>query len=67
MNSSGRKYKDRFGNVWSAQVESNRGKLARVSFTCGELRLVAVEGETTDRAEINAARLRNSSVTRSGW
>ncbi len=41
MNWSGRKYKDRFGDVWSVRVELTRGRRTHVAFTCSELRLVA--------------------------
>ncbi|UCG87630.1 MAG: hypothetical protein JSW71_03520 [Gemmatimonadota bacterium] len=58
MNWNGHKYEDRFGNVWSARVESQRGERTSVSFNCGELRLVASEEETGDHSDDTATRLK---------
>lgn len=51
MNWNGHTYKDRFGNEWSVQVESNKKRPTCVSFTCSEFRLIAVEDETPDQAD----------------
>ena len=58
MNWNGHEYEDRFGNVWSARVEPRDGKRTSVSFTCGELRLVASEEETGDDSDDTAKRLK---------
>ena len=46
--SNDQKYRDRFGHEWSMRVERKRGKPRRVTFTCGEFRLVATDDDSTD-------------------
>jgi hypothetical protein len=59
MNSNEHTYKDRFGNEWFVQVESDKKTPTSVSFTCNEFRLIAVEDETPDRETDPAARLKD--------
>ena len=58
MNWNEQKYEDRFGNAWSVEVESKRGKPKRVFFTCDEFLLVAVEDEVEEPADSNSARVK---------
>ena len=58
MNWNGHEYEDRFGNVWSARVDSQCGNTTSVSFHCGELCLVASEEETGDDSDDTAKRLK---------
>jgi hypothetical protein len=53
-------YKDRFGNEWSVKVESRRGKPTRASFTCNEMRLIAVEDDmAVDQSDLTATQLKD--------
>jgi hypothetical protein len=38
-------YTDRFGNDWAIRTERKRGAPKHVTFTCGDIRLVAAEEE----------------------
>jgi len=58
MNLDEQTYKDRFGNEWTIQMESKRGKPKRVSFTCDEFLLIAVEDETEEPAESVSERIK---------
>ena len=59
MNWNEQTYQDRFGNAWTVQMESKRGKPKRMSFTCDEFRLVAVEDETEEeRSDSNYERIK---------
>jgi hypothetical protein len=58
MNWDEQTYKDRFGNDWTIQMESTRGKPKRVSFTCDEFLLVAVEDETEAPTESTSERVK---------
>jgi hypothetical protein len=60
MSRSEQTYKDRFGNEWSLEVESRRGKPTRASFTCNGMRLIAPEGETAaDQMDLTATQLKD--------
>ena len=39
-------YTDRFGNEWSISTQRRRGTPRRLTFTCGEFRLIAAEDDT---------------------
>jgi hypothetical protein len=53
-------YKDRFGNEWSVKVESRRGQPTRTSFTCNEMRLIAVEDDmAADQSDLTATQLKD--------
>ena len=58
MNWNKQKYNDRFGNEWSVRVKGASGKPRRVSFTCKEFQLIAVEDETADSTDVTLERLK---------
>ncbi len=59
MNRDVQAYNDRFGNEWHVLVESKRGEPKRVSFTCDEFELTAVEDDTTDQSDLSTTWLKD--------
>jgi len=54
-----RLYRDRFGHEWSVRLERKRGTPKRFTFTCGALRLIAVEEETTQTGGLTSSRVKD--------
>jgi hypothetical protein len=52
-------YTDRFGHEWSIGTERKRGKARHFTFTCGEFKLIAVDGDTNGSDDLNPTRVKD--------
>lgn len=51
-------YTDRFGNEWSISTQRRRGTPRRLTFTCGEFRLIAAESDTAGVAGLTSSEVK---------
>ena len=59
ISSTDQMYTDRFGHEWSIGAERKRGTPRRLTFTCGEFRLIAAEDASTGGAGLTPSRVKD--------
>jgi hypothetical protein len=52
-------YTDRFGHEWSIHAGRKRGRLRRLTFTCGDFRLIAADDDTTDATGLTSSEVKD--------